>query len=429
MAGGTFIGQNKVRAGVYVNTFSKRPVPSSEGVQGITALPIAFDFGPEEIQTVDSSTNIEAIYGEGSNFLLGEALKGASTVLVGRVTKGVKASGTIAGITVTAKYSGSRGNDINIVVTANAEDPAKFDVMTLLDTLEVNLQTVTGASELVANNFVEFGSGTLTVGTGKLTGGTTVAPTASDYADFNAKLQLFDFNTVAYPVTDSAVTSAAINFVKRLREEEGKKCQAVIAGAGSDYEGVINIKNGVILEDGTVVPAHHATAWVAGASAGAGVAGSLTYSAYPGAVDVDTRYISSEIVSALRNGEFLFIEKRGTAVVEKDINSLVTLSNGKGAEFRKNRVLRVLDDIANSSKITFEDNYIGQVNNDENGRELFKADRIVYMTTLMGMGAITDFVPEDITVLPGQEIDTMVAEIGVKPIDAVEKIYITINVF
>ena len=100
----------------------------------------------------------------------------------------------------------------------------------------------------------------------------------------------------------------------------------------------------------------------------------------------------------------------------------------KNQDFRKNRVLRVLDDIANNTKITFEDNYIGKVNNDTDGRELFKADRIAYFDALVGQGAITDFASDDIEVLPGNAKDAIVVNVAVQPVDALEKLYMTVEV-
>src|SRR5699024_7575693 len=119
-----------------------------------------------------------------------------------------------------------------------------------------------------------------------------------------------DFNTMALPVNDEAVKVAGAAFIKRMREEEGKKCQLVVAGYKADNEAIINVKNGVVLADGTRIDAAQATAWVAAAEASAGVATSLTYKSYDGAVDVTQRYLNTDIIAALQAGEFVFTEKR-----------------------------------------------------------------------------------------------------------------------
>ena len=123
--------------------------------------------------------------------------------------------------------------------------------------------------------------------------------------------------------TDTTIKSAAASFINRLREDEGDKRQLVVAKHTVDDEAVINVKNGVVLSDGTKITPEQATAWVAGASAAAGIDKSLTYDSYDGAVDVTERYLNSEIEAALDNGEFIFVEKRGKVIVEQDINHCI----------------------------------------------------------------------------------------------------------
>ncbi|HGZ2521199.1 TPA: phage tail sheath C-terminal domain-containing protein, partial [Enterococcus faecalis] len=131
---------------------------------------------------------------------------------------------------------------------------------------------------------------------------------------------------------------------------------------------------------------------------------------------------------SLQKGEFIFIEKRGEVVIEKDINSLHTFEPEKGKEFAKNRVLRVLDDIANTTKQAFEDNFIGKVNSDKDGREMFKANRIAYFDSLQAAGAITDFKADDVEVIEGNERDSIVLNVAIQPVDALEKLYMTVQV-
>src|SRR5690606_27594180 len=186
-------------------------------------------------------------------------------------------------------------------------------------------------------------------------GGTDGTATNSDYTDYLAAIELFDFNTMAAPVTDPTLKGVFVAFVRRMREDEGKKVQVVLPDyAIADYEGVISVKNGVVLSDGTVLNNVQATAWVAGATAGANVNESLTYAAYDDAVDVDERYTHTEIVQALKNGEFLFEYSDGRAIVEQDINTFTSYTPTKRSHFSKNRVIRVLDSIGNDLKRMFE---------------------------------------------------------------------------
>lgn len=433
MAGGIWTAQDKVRPGAYINVHGNGKVGTSSAVSGIMTLPLPLKFGPVgKVLELDATSDLTILGNTLSDpelLLLREAFKRARKVLLYRVGGGNKATKTEGQLTVTAQYPGTRGNAISVVVTANANLASTFNVVTYLDGVAVDTQTVKKIEELQANKLVTFsGTGALAKATIALEGGTDTEAQANDYAKYFEAIQVYEFNTMALPVTDDGIKATAAAFIKRLRDEEGYKVQLVVANHDANHEAVINVSNGVVLADGTKLTPEQCTAWVAGASASAGVTGSLTYDTYDGAVDANPRMINSAIIDALKAGKFIFTEKRGTAVVEQDINSLHTFTKDKGKDFSKNRVLRVLDDIANSSKKIFEDNYIGKVNNNTDGRELFKADRIVYFDRLQGMGAIENFVPDDITIAQGDSKDSVLLDVKVQPVDAMEKLYMTVVV-
>jgi len=437
MAGGIWTSMNKVRPGVYINFASERQAIGAIGERGVVTIPLPLSWGPsKQIITINAGDDTFDVLGYDITapqlLLIREALKRAKTLLLYRLNDGDKATATIGGMTVTAKYSGVRGNNITIVVQANVDNPSMFDVQTLVEGREVDVQTVSTIGELRENAWVTFsGTGTLTETAGvNLAGGTDGEVTNADYMDYLAAIELHDFQTMAAPVTDETLKGIFVSFVRRLRETEGKKIQVVLPDYPSaDYEGVISVKNGVILADGTVIDNVKATAWVAGATAGANVNQSLTYTAYDDAIDVDTRYTHSQIEQALLNGEFLFVPSSGRAIVEQDINTFTSYTPEKGKHFSKNRVIRVLDGIANDLKRIFEQYYIGKVNNDADGRNLFKNEIINYLNTLQEIGAVQNFdTQNDVKVLPGNEVDSIYVELYVQPTDSVEKIYMKITI-
>ena len=96
--------------------------------------------------------------------------------------------------------------------------------------------------------------------------------------------------------------------------------------------------------------------------------------------------------------------------------------------FSKNRVMRTLDEIATDTENTFERTYLGKVGNNASGRDLFKADRIAYLTTLQNRNIIQSFKNTDITVEAGNDVDSIVVNLAVTPVDAMEKLYMTMVV-
>lgn len=99
-----------------------------------------------------------------------------------------------------------------------------------------------------------------------------------------------------------------------------------------------------------------------------------------------------------------------------------------GQVYRKNRVIRLCNSIANDIYGQFSKNYLGVINNNEEGRSLFKAAIVGYMATLQAQQAIQNFVADDVEVLAGDDIDSIVVNLAVQAVDSIEKIYMTVTV-
>ena len=233
------------------------------------------------------------------------------------------------------------------------------------------------------------------------------------------------FNVVGYPGTDEEIKSLYATFVKRLRDDEGKKIVGVLHDYKGDNIGLINVKNGVVLNDGTTVTGDKAVAWVSGASAGAEINESLTNTAYDDAVDVDIKYTKSQFEAAIQAGEFVFYADYGKARVLTDINSLTSFGGGVTEDWTSNRVIRVLDGWANDVARIFGDSYIGKVTNSDTGRQLFKADLVSLALQYQDIDAISDFVSEDITIQQGNGKRDVAVDSALKPNDSMEKLYMT----
>jgi hypothetical protein len=437
MAGGTWTRQNKVRPGAYINFKSKKKEAVNISERGIATIPLILSFGLEKkVIEIDRYTDLFQLIGidmlDAEVLLIREALKRASKLLIYRVNSGTKAKVTNSGLTSEAKYSGTKGNSIKIIIQTNIEDNTAFDVITMLGSTQVDKQIkVKTVEDLEANSFVIFsGTGALSATAGiSLTGGSDGTVTNQNYIDYLADIELYEFNTIGIATTDSSLKAVVANFIRRLREQEGRKVQAVLEKyPEADYEGVISVKNGVILSDGTVITSDKAVAFVAGATAGADINQSNTYSTYDGAVDVNIRYTNTDIEAAIKNGEIVFTTNNGRVIIEQDINTLKTFTDEKSKDFRKNRVLRVLDGINSDVKLLWDMNYAGKGNNNDDGRNLFKKDVIKLLETMQGINALQNVVAEDVTILAGEDIDSVLAIISAQPVDSMEKLYMEVEV-
>lgn len=445
MAGGKWMGQNKIQPGVYINTKSSGNLSATVGSKGIVAIAEPLSWGPCEImQTIIPGEDLVPYIGyditnEKAAFLR-EMMKGSDTtpgpikILLYRPkgTGGANASGTIGTLTVTALYEGIRGNDITIVVHEDPDTEGTYVVSTVVDGRTVDEQTVTKISELSSNSWVSFsGSGdtfTETAGTA-LTGGKDPTVSNADYSAFLTALEKYMFDIVVYDGTDPIAIQAFASFVKRISERVGQKCQAVMAGADScNTEWVISVGNGVKLSDGTVLSPQQATWWLGGAEAGAPYNQSLTYSRYPDAAEASPKLTDTEIEDAIKKGKIVFIDTFDATKICTDINTLTSYTVDKQKCFAKNRVMRVLNQFCNDVYKQFSLYYIGKTDNNDDGRNLLKGWIVGYLNEMQANGGIQNFKSDDVDVLPGNEIDAVIVNVGIQPVDSIEKIYMTVNV-
>lgn len=438
MAGGTFTpGSDKVRAGLYMNFKAKALAGISVKERGTIVLPLLLGWGnPRKFVSITKESDTYDYLGYDFNSVemlsVREALKGSREILVYRLSDGVKATVTVAPLTATAKYSGTRGNDISVVITTDVLQPTKKLVRTIVNGKVVDEQLAINVVDLKPNDWVVWsGTGPLANSAGSsLVTGATAAVINSDYTDFLSASETQIFNAIAFPVTDPTLKTSFVTFIQRLRDEEGKKVQGVVANHPGDYEGIINVTNGVILNSGQALDAVGAVPYVAGITAGASYVQSNTYRNYEGAVDANPRLKHSEIISKLGVGEFVFFFDGKSVKVEQDINSLFSYTQDKNKRFSKNRTIRVLDAINNDLLSTFSESYVGKIDNDEDGQFILKSGVNMYFQTLEDAGAIKNFDPETDFIIDAEKSigEVVIATVGAQPVDSMEKFYFTVEV-
>ncbi len=430
LGGGSFTTQNKVLPGAYINFVSVARADATLSDRGICAIPMELNWGVDgEVFTVENSDfekNSLKIFGysyDADEVLnIREVFKHAMTLHIYRLNTGVKATNTFA----TALYSGTRGNDIKIVIQANADDEAKFDVITYIGTTKVDTQTVALATELVANSYVTFKStATLAATAGvALEGGTNLATiTGTEYQTALDKLESYSFNTLGCISTTELIKALFVAYTKRMRDEVGVKFQTVIYNYVADYEGIINVKNKVT-DSGKAESS--AVYWVVGAEAGCAVNKSNTNLTYDGEYTIDVNYKQSELETAINAGEFAFHKVGTTVRVLSDINSFTTFVSDKNSDFSLNQVIRILDQIGNDIAVLFNTRYLGKIQNNEAGRVSFWNDIVTYNKELETLNAVENFKSEDVVVLAGTDKRSVVVTNAVQPVCAMEKLYMTV---
>lgn len=431
LGGGVWLTQNKVIPGSYINFISAARASVNLSDRGYAAMPLILDWGPDDevftVEVADFQKESLKIFGYDytSDKIKGlrDLFKNIKTLYAYKLNKGEKASNTFA----TAKYSGIRGNNITIVIEANVDDSTKFDVTTLFDGNEVDIQTVGAAKELVSNDYVEFKTDaelTATAGV-PLKDGTNGEVTGNNYQTFLDKIESYSFNTLGCLSTEDTIKDLFAQFTKRLRDDMGVKFQTVLYNHKADYEGIINLKNKVTDEG---EPESSLVYWTTGASAGCAVNKSNTNKTYDGDFSVFVDYKQSELEKAIKAGEFTFHKVGDETRVLTDIDSFTSVTKDKNEDFQSNQVIRVLDQIANDIAVLFNKQYIGQVQNNEAGRIAFWNDLVAYNKELERIQALENVVADDIIVQKGNDKKSVLVNNPVTPVCAMEKLYMTVVV-
>lgn len=426
LGGGTFTTQNKVLPGSYINFVSAARASATLSDRGVVALPIGLNWGPEgQVFTITQEA-----FQKNSLKILGyeytaselmpfrEVFKNANKVHVFNLNSGGgQASCTYA----IAKYKGERGNNLNVVIAKNIDDTNLFDVTLYMGNVKVDSQTVSKASELVDNDFVNWkkeASLAVTAGT-PFTTGVNGSVSDGSYQTALDAFEAYNFNLLVLPhnVNDAEVCDLFIEYTKRMRDKVGVKFQLAEAMCfGADHEGVVSIAN-----DNTPEVIY----WAAGALAGCAVNKSCTNKKYDGELEVSCSKTQSELEAAINSGWFIFHKVEDEVRVLMDINCLTTFTEEKSDVFRSNQVIRVIDQCANDTARVFNTKYLGKVQNDKSGRVSFWNDIVTHRRQLETIRAIEDYNADELTVEQGDAKNSVVVRESLVPTSSMEKLYMT----
>ncbi len=434
--GGTWQTQNKVLPGTYINFTSIAKASASLSDRGVAAAPFALNWGPEEtvftVTAGDFQKNSKEIFGYAYDapkmlYLREIFCGGATQVFCYRLGKGAVQATNAYG---KARYPGIRGNDINIVITANVDDESAWDVSTYVGGSFYEKQTVTNASGLVDNAFVLFAKDAElaeTAGT-PMTGGANVEEiTGEAHQAFLDHIESYSYNVLCCPAADATTVKLYEAFTKRMRDDVGAKFQLVSWQSAADYEGVIGAWNTATHSTIDGVATNALVYWIAGAQAGIAVNASLTNTKYNGELTINAEYTQEELKAAIKAGKFIFHNANGEIRVLDDINTLVTLTDTKGAVFQSNQTIRVCDQIANDVAVLFNTRYVGIVPNDASGRATLWNDVVKLMQELERIRAIENFDPATVTMGVGDSKKAVTLTItGLNIINAMAQLYMSV---
>jgi len=447
------------------------------GVRGVLAIPVKAHWGPvgEFVTVTDEAEAIAAYSSDTSSgataytALRLALLGGARRVLAYRLADGGEAAATITlkdtsenpvnVLKLDAVYPGARGNSFNVTVQTNPVDNGKQDLRlyegtTLLRTFTFASGSINAAVAAVNGDGgniwiraekMDSGNGVLApVTSASLSGGDSGIDglSNSDYIHALAAFETQHFDAFALDgISDSSLQASVVSWIDRIRSE-GKGVIAVLGGsasddtamdavnkavsrsAGFDHEGVVNVGTGAKLGGISYCSAQLA-AYVAGLIAGQSLNASATYAPTP-FEDVTRRWTRAEQEQAVRSGVFLLVHDGRQVKALRGVNSLQTPKTGQNNAWKKIRTIRVMDSINGDLQRTAEQNYIGKVNNTEEGRLALIGACKQYLQTLAQAGVI-EAEGYDVRVDPAvvPEPDQVFLQWEARLTDVVEQIFST----
>lgn len=432
LGGGTFVTQNKVLPGAYINFVTAAKASAALSERGIATIPHSLDWGDVgkviEVTTGDLQKNSMKIFGYDYTSPqlrpLRELFRNIRIAYLYRLGTGGAAASNVYG---TAKYVGTRGNAITVVVKENVDNAMKKDVSVLMGGVEVAKQTVSAAADLVDDDFIIYvksGGLVLTAGT-PMTGGTNPLVSNANHQSYLDVIESYTFNAIGCPSNESTIKGLYTAFTKRLRDEQGVKFQCVAFDEPADYEGVVNVMNSVTNSGADI---YSLVYWVTGVIAGTNVNKSALNKIYDGEFTVDVNYTQTQLENAIKTGKFALHRVNHDVRVLSDINSLVTVTAEKGEIFKENQTIRVIDQIANDIAVIFNTRYLGIIPNDEAGRISLWSDIVKHHEQLQEIRAIENFKSDDVTVAQGNTKRAVVVSDLVTIVNAMAQLYMVVTV-
>jgi len=207
-------------------------------------------------------------------------------------------------------------------------------------------------------------------------GGTTDA----DYADELSILATKQFNWLAIPEISAGDTADIVSWVEGQRDT-GHMVKAVLPATVADSEAVVNFSTDDIVVGETTYATDEYTPRIAGIFAGLGLDRSGTYVELPEVEDITESADSDVDIDA---GKLIFVKQDGKIKIGRAVTSLTTTTAEKSDIFKKIKIVEGTDLIKTDIQKTFNDEYVGKVNNSYDNQVLFITAIMSYLRGLEG---------------------------------------------
>jgi hypothetical protein len=189
------------------------------------------------------------------------------------------------------------------------------------------------------------------------------------------------WNYLAVPAATATETTELATWIKGKRDNDKKTFKAVLANIAADHEGIINFTTGSIVVGTKTYTAAEYCVRIAGILAGLPFTRSATYFELS---EVEGITESTTPDADIDAGKLILINDGEKIKIGRGVNSLTNTTTIKTADFKKIRVIEVMDLIKDDIRDTFNNEYVGKVNNIYDNQALFFTSVNAYFSGLAG---------------------------------------------
>jgi len=195
------------------------------------------------------------------------------------------------------------------------------------------------------------------------------------------------WNWLTVPSVQSGETGSIADWIREQRSTYHKTFKAVLPETAADSEGVVNFAtDGIKVGSKTYTAAEYCPR-IAGILAGLPLNRSATYFSLP---EVEAITESDSPDADIDAGRLILINDGTKIKIARAVNSLATLTETSGEDFKKIKIVEAADMIRDDIRSTFEDEFIGKIENSYDNKIIFLAAVNKYLKDLAGSGVLYD---------------------------------------
>lgn len=197
------------------------------------------------------------------------------------------------------------------------------------------------------------------------------------------KLKDMKWNYICIPELEVAEVTTIAAWIKQCRDDCQKTFKAVLAHCKGDHEGIINLTTDNIVSNITGQK-HSATEYcarIAGVLAGLSLARSSTYFVLD---DISEAGVPDDPDKCINEGELVIVFDGKRYKIGRGINSLTTFTVEKTEDVRFIKIVEGMDLYNDDIRETYDENYVGKIINDYDGKQMLVSAISAYHKGLLG---------------------------------------------